>query len=40
MKFPAVHEGKVEPNRQSAMADHHAGEGFGRAWHDEKVARM
>lgn len=29
----------MEPDRQSAVAEHHAGEGLGSAWHDEKVAR-
>jgi hypothetical protein len=39
MKFPAVRERKMEPDRQSAVADDHAGEGLGRAWHDAEVAR-
>jgi hypothetical protein len=39
MKFPAVRERKMEPDRQSAVADHQAGEGLGRAWHDAEVAR-
>jgi hypothetical protein len=28
----------MEPDRQSAVAEHDAGESLGRAWHDIKVA--
>jgi hypothetical protein len=40
MKVSAVRERKMEPDGQSAVADHHAGEGLGRAWYDAEVARM